>query len=168
MVPLRIFFAGYPRERSSFGSGVPKGGLDRLSRGHPGQRPLAARLRAVGLQNVALLLPIRSAPEAGSSPHGAPDEIKKEPTDFSGLLRISSGAEGGTRTPTGFPTTPSRWRVCQFHHFGTLRKKHTSDAAPENQGGETGRDSGRAGSGSRSAPENDRRNVPLPKPLANL
>jgi hypothetical protein len=28
------------------------------------------------------------------------------------------GAEGGTRTPTGFPTTPSRWRVCQFHHFG--------------------------------------------------
>ena len=29
------------------------------------------------------------------------------------------GAEGGTRTPTGFPTTPSRWRVCQFHHFGT-------------------------------------------------
>ena len=30
------------------------------------------------------------------------------------------GAEGGTRTPTGFPTTPSRWRVCQFHHFGTL------------------------------------------------
>ena len=30
-----------------------------------------------------------------------------------------AGAEGGTRTPTGFPTTPSRWRVCQFHHFGT-------------------------------------------------
>jgi hypothetical protein len=29
-----------------------------------------------------------------------------------------NGAEGGTRTPTGFPTTPSRWRVCQFHHFG--------------------------------------------------
>src|SRR5688572_28456427 len=32
-----------------------------------------------------------------------------------------NGAEGGTRTPTGFPTTPSRWRVCQFHHFGTLK-----------------------------------------------
>src|SRR5436309_10076166 len=31
------------------------------------------------------------------------------------------GAEGGTRTPTGFPTTPSRWRVCQFHHFGTWK-----------------------------------------------
>ncbi len=31
----------------------------------------------------------------------------------------SNGAEGGTRTPTGCPTTPSRWRVCQFHHFGT-------------------------------------------------
>ncbi len=42
--------------------------------------------------------------------------------DFAGLLaqeRQCCGAEGGTRTPTGFPTTPSRWRVCQFHHFGT-------------------------------------------------
>jgi hypothetical protein len=38
---------------------------------------------------------------------GFPLTIKKEPTDFSGLLRVSSGAEGGTRTPTGFPTTPS-------------------------------------------------------------
>jgi hypothetical protein len=34
-------------------------------------------------------------------------------------FKLFFGAEGGTRTPTGFPTTPSRWRVCQFHHFGT-------------------------------------------------
>ena len=27
-------------------------------------------------------------------------------------------AEGGTRTPTGLPATPSRWCVYQFHHFG--------------------------------------------------
>ena len=32
------------------------------------------------------------------------------------------GAEGRTRTDTGFPTTPSRWRVYQFHHFGTLKE----------------------------------------------
>jgi hypothetical protein len=41
----------------------------------------------------------------------------KNPTYYS-LERRWDGAEGGTRTPTGFPTTPSRWRVCQFHHFG--------------------------------------------------
>jgi hypothetical protein len=28
MVPLKLFFAGYPRERISSGSGVPKGGFD--------------------------------------------------------------------------------------------------------------------------------------------
>src|SRR5438046_1537060 len=28
------------------------------------------------------------------------------------------GADGETRTHTGFPTTPSRWRVYQFHHIG--------------------------------------------------
>lgn len=32
------------------------------------------------------------------------------------------GAEGRTRTDTGFPTTPSRWRVYQFHHFGTFKR----------------------------------------------
>ena len=30
----------------------------------------------------------------------------------------SGGAEGGTRTRTGFPTRPSNVRVYQFHHFG--------------------------------------------------
>ena len=30
----------------------------------------------------------------------------------------SDGAEGGTRTPTGFPIRPSNVRVYQFHHFG--------------------------------------------------
>ena len=28
------------------------------------------------------------------------------------------GADGQTRTGTGLPTTPSRWRVYQFHHIG--------------------------------------------------
>ena len=31
------------------------------------------------------------------------------------------GAEGGTRTPTGYPTRPSNVRVCQFRHFGAGR-----------------------------------------------
>ena len=30
-------------------------------------------------------------------------------------------ANGGLEPPTGFPTTPSRWRVCQLHHFGEHR-----------------------------------------------
>ncbi len=29
-----------------------------------------------------------------------------------------SRAEGGTRTPTGYPTRPSNVRVCQFRHLG--------------------------------------------------
>ncbi len=29
------------------------------------------------------------------------------------------GADGGTRTRTGLPATPSRWCVYQFHHIGT-------------------------------------------------
>ena len=33
-------------------------------------------------------------------------------------VQKTSGADGETRTPTGFPTTPSRWRVYQFHHVG--------------------------------------------------
>src|SRR3990170_5076291 len=34
-------------------------------------------------------------------------------------IEIYDGAEGGTRTPTGFPTTPSRCRVCMFQLFPT-------------------------------------------------
>ncbi len=48
---------------------------------------------------------------------------QKQPADVCSAAFVGYpgfiGAEGGTRTPTGFPTTPSRWRVCQFHHFGT-------------------------------------------------
>ena len=36
------------------------------------------------------------------------------------IFRI--GAEGGTRTPTGYPTRPSNVRVYQFRHFGLFRK----------------------------------------------
>lgn len=32
------------------------------------------------------------------------------------------GAEDRTRTDTAFATTPSRWRVYQFHHFGITFK----------------------------------------------
>src|ERR1041384_4917103 len=40
------------------------------------------------------------------------------------LLRNSNdaGAEGGTRTPTGYPTRPSNVRVYQFRHFGSFSK----------------------------------------------
>ena len=31
--------------------------------------------------------------------------------------------KGGLEPPRASPTTPSRWRVCQFHHFGTNSKK---------------------------------------------
>src|SRR3954464_11613314 len=44
------------------------------------------------------------------------------------LLPVVSGADGETRTPTGFPTTPSRWRVYQFHHVGASLR---ADQNPE-------------------------------------
>ena len=34
---------------------------------------------------------------------------------------LKFGADGRTRTGTGLPTTPSRWRVYQFHHIGDVR-----------------------------------------------
>src|SRR5439155_1434101 len=40
--------------------------------------------------------------------------------------KSSTGAEGGTRTPTGCPTRPSNVRVCQFRHFGALRGRSIS------------------------------------------
>jgi hypothetical protein len=30
--------------------------------------------------------------------------------------------KGGFEPPRGSPTTPSRWRVYQFHHFGKMEK----------------------------------------------
>ena len=95
--------------------------------------------------------PVRRRPKPVRVPMEHQMKRKKEPTDFSGLLRVSSGAEGGTRTPTGFPTTPSRWRVCQFHHFGTLQEKHLSGPPPENQAGVS---SGAIGT-ARTGPQNN-------------
>ena len=37
------------------------------------------------------------------------------------------GADGQTRTGTGLPTTPSRWRVYQFHHIGLEGSRIYSD-----------------------------------------
>ena len=47
---------------------------------------------------------------------------EKASWDFQEAFRIQFGAEGRTRTGTGMPTTPSRWRVYQFHHFGISLK----------------------------------------------
>jgi hypothetical protein len=38
-----------------------------------------------------------------------------------GVTFLSWDAEGGTRTRMPRGATPSRWCVCQFHHFGCLR-----------------------------------------------
>jgi hypothetical protein len=83
---------------------VPKGGLDRLSLVvlDIGLCGAASGWRA---PKVALFLLLVGA-LAGSSPRRAPGEREKAPR-FSERLRISIGAEGGTRTPTGFLTTPS-------------------------------------------------------------
>ena len=34
------------------------------------------------------------------------------------LLFVQMVPKGGFEPPRGWPTTPSRWRVYQFHHFG--------------------------------------------------
>src|SRR2546426_993146 len=35
------------------------------------------------------------------------------------------GGEGGTGPPRGCPTPPSNVRVCQFRHFGEVRREYT-------------------------------------------
>src|SRR4030066_2534684 len=50
-------------------------------------------------------------------------------------LENCDGAEGGTRTPTGFPTTPSRWRVYQVPPLRHARKNHSIHGEGENQEG---------------------------------
>ena len=49
-----------------------------------------------------------------------------------------SGAEGGTRTPTGYPTRPSNVRVCQFRHFGAGRMMPPAVARCQGRGGQRG------------------------------
>ena len=50
------------------------------------------------------------------------ERTRKKP-DNSTLIRLSNlGAVGETRTHTTFVTTPSRWRVYQFHHDGLAIK----------------------------------------------
>ena len=36
-------------------------------------------------------------------------------------FQFCTGADGETRTHTAFATTPSRWRVYQFHHVGSAK-----------------------------------------------
>jgi hypothetical protein len=36
------------------------------------------------------------------------------------MVTDKENAEGGTRTPMPRGATPSRWCVCQFHHFGEI------------------------------------------------
>ena len=43
-------------------------------------------------------------------------------TTISRLKGKKNGARGGTRTPTGCPTSTSSLRVCQFHHPSTFNK----------------------------------------------
>src|SRR4030067_249381 len=50
-------------------------------------------------------------------------------------LLFPYGAEGGTRTPTGFPTTPSRWRVYQVPPLRHARENHLIRGEGENQEG---------------------------------
>src|SRR3989304_10008223 len=66
---------------------------------------LCGRVRNFRAPEVALFLDIRSASLARSSPQRA-QENEKGSLSITRAPRSFSGAEGGTRTPTGFPTTP--------------------------------------------------------------
>ena len=43
--------------------------------------------------------------------------------------------KGGFEPPRGLPTTPSRWRVYQFHHFGRI---FNPSHPPFSKGGQRG------------------------------
>src|SRR5258708_30358688 len=48
---------------------------------------------------------------------GGVREAKKKPA-LGGSRPSTVGAQDRTRTCTVLPTSPSSWRVCQFHHLG--------------------------------------------------
>ncbi len=56
--------------------------------------------------------------EGGRTARIRPLPRKRRRLDWKDNELRRSGAEGGTRTRTGFPTRPSNVRVYQFHHFG--------------------------------------------------
>jgi hypothetical protein len=73
----------------------------------------------------------RSGSSSLSAQRPAPVRV---PLDGNGCgIKIVCGAEGGTRTPTGFPTTPSRWRVYQVPPLRHARKNHGIRPPRENQ-----------------------------------
>jgi hypothetical protein len=53
------------------------------------------------------------------------------------LLSDAMVPKGGFEPPRGLPTTPSRWRVYQFHHFGigffqlVIKHAHGSSVFPD-------------------------------------
>ena len=49
---------------------------------------------------------------------GKKKSIRKKPDNSTLIRLLNFGAVGETRTHTTFVTTPSRWRVYQFHHDG--------------------------------------------------
>src|SRR4030065_2140311 len=62
---------------------------------------------------------------------------KREPGKNRIPLWFPYGAEGGTRTPTGFPTTPSRWCGYQVPPLRHTREIHLIHGAAERQAGRT-------------------------------
>ena len=53
---------------------------------------------------------------------GKKKSIRKKPDNSTLIRLLNFGAVGETRTHTTFVTTPSRWRVYQFHHDGLAIK----------------------------------------------
>ncbi len=47
-------------------------------------------------------------------------------------LKTLIGAEGRTRTGTAFATTPSRWRVYQFHHVRCMHLHYLTNEIKKN------------------------------------
>src|SRR4030066_1266935 len=63
-----------------------------------------------------------------------PEKTKKGNLAISQIpFSYSNGAEGWTRTPTGFPTTPSRWRVYQVPPLRHARKIYLIRGTAERQ-----------------------------------
>jgi len=87
---------------------VPKGGLDHLSLRPARAAASAAGLGADGLPYVALILLFVGAPRPFESSRTGNAVMKKGIRVAPDPLWFRHGAEGGTRTPTGFPTTPSK------------------------------------------------------------
>src|SRR3989344_4619610 len=79
-------------------------------------------LRRLGELGAAASLGERGIPSQGNTAISEGIKMPCASVTHAGIEKMN-GADGETRTPTACATSPSSWRVYQFHHVGGKRER---------------------------------------------